>query len=251
MPGKKAIFIDSANLFHAGRVLGIGSFNFTRLMKFLVQDVGECHELHQRPKYVAAPHRLAVIRKILGAAGFEPVDSVSFQSKDDALIIKAISELPDGIEELVLVSADADYPECLRAAKLRGIRVYVVATDTLDAQNSNRSMVSESMKNEFIFVDIANFKDQVMQKAWVDRAGVDYTSGVAEDGGGVTSETQRSAQSRQLSRHAKNVCIELLLTDNPSTVAELWQELSVLIAKLSNLRVTAKVSVSGEVETSS
>lgn len=171
--GTKAIFVDGASLFHMGRVLGIGEFKFQALYDFLVNEVGECRNLFGRPFYVLSAEILDRKTKALSRAGFEGVNADTKNSLDDKFIIRKLREIDSNqVEEIVLVSADADYHSSLADKNGQGIRIYRVATKLPDPRH-NRPMINMEIAEAFNFIELNDFKEKIMARAWRDASGDD------------------------------------------------------------------------------
>ncbi len=159
----KAIFIDGASLRHMLRVLGVKKCSHRALFSILTERVGYAH-VCGKPFYTVAPgyYELAIN---LEFAGFETVIVQSAGEEDDKLIKKKIEEIgPDSISELVLVSADGGFEQCVWKKAAQGVEIYIVATRLIDPKNG-RPMISYRLLKDhkrFHFVELADFKQLLL-----------------------------------------------------------------------------------------
>lgn len=170
--GFKRIIVDGPSAGNMGRVNAIKT-DFIKFCKILVERVGGINLCSQTPEYIFPPAAES-IRKALITAGFEPVLADTAGSADDAEIRRKI-RLTDSrvVSELILVTCDLrDFLPELRAKKAEGIDIYIVATKTPDPRNGLPMLAADSIEiidAEFHFVELADFKDEIMREQWVDR----------------------------------------------------------------------------------
>lgn len=230
----KAIFVDGANLFNCGRILGIGRFNFAKLLEVLT-NIGDDKEIFERPVYTIPAYKMEQFGKVLNSTGFKPVEASSFHGSDDNFIKNGIINLPDTVSEIVLVSADADFLTCIRAAARKGVKVFVVSTNTQDS-NSGKTMISQQMKDEFSFVDLADFKDMIMLGPWIPKENLnndDIENGVRSTGDG--RGTQRGDKYRSL-------VIQITMDGRPSDIARLLDSMTQITADFPSVQMTINLT---------
>lgn len=174
----RAVFVDSASLSHMRRPLGIGEFNFRDLFEVLTKKIGGNTPVKAFPPVcvISSDKKLKNVRMGLGFSGFEvvPVEMTRGGGEDDAVIIQKIEALdPKKVNEIVIVSADSGYLNALLAKKAQGVeRVYWVA---MQGNGTNgRPLISRYLTDlfesgDFIFVDLAQFKTEIMRIPWVEK----------------------------------------------------------------------------------
>ncbi len=142
------------------RLMGMQRFSYKKLCRVLTEEVGVKPVLG-KPFYTVPPAH-CMMALDLEEAGFEAVMIQSMGEEDDKLIKKKIMALAAGaISELVLVSADGGFAECVLEKAGKGVEVYIVATRLLDPKD-HKSMLSYRLLNEqFHFVELARFKDSL------------------------------------------------------------------------------------------
>ena len=96
--------------------------------------------------------------------------------QDDQYIIDQIRALPPEVTEIVLVSSDQGYVECLRERAATGVKVFWAATRNV-YPNQERRALSEDLEplfnSIFTFIELADFKDEIMRTPWVEKAHVE------------------------------------------------------------------------------
>lgn len=227
----KAIYIDGPSFFHIGRVLGIGQFNFQALYRILVEKIGECREIFNgKPIYVLPSRKAQEMRKPLENVGFEVVACDPTESKDDKFIIREIKRLSvENISEVVLVSADGDYFACLEEKKGAGVKVYLVAT----AQNDPRRdtpMLSDITKGAFNFIELGDFKNEIMKRPWIDNPMADKTDVVTQ---------QKEMRNNGAATLAK---VNLKLVGCGATIGQLLSEVAVLTGRYRGIEVSCSIT---------
>lgn len=141
-------------------------------LQILLSEIGGARELIAKPVFTISDRfKFAEGQsKRVRTAGFEPTVMSTTGGADDQFIIGRIRELdPKKVAEIVLVAADRDYTPELSEKAAQGIKVFWVAV-----RGSNRSgnpMISPDLEEifengKFHFVDLAQFKDRIMNTPW-------------------------------------------------------------------------------------
>ncbi len=176
MPKKKAkaVFVDGPSFSFMRPILGIDHVKYHVLFKILTEEIGTASKIHPKPLWtissnVPYPQSLA---KRFESAGFDAFITSTINGADDQLIIDTIRKLkPSEVSDIVIVTADQDYAPVLSEKAKKGIKIWWVATRGLD--HEGRSMLSRSLdplfETEFNFVELANFKERIIQTPWTHR----------------------------------------------------------------------------------
>lgn len=164
--GKKAIIVDGASFYNMMRCLGVRRPKISVLRKILGKKIGT-EKVYGYPIFTLSLKNSHVLfEEQMRQQGFEPVVKDSKTGKDDEYIIRAIESIdPKRIKEIILVSSDGDYIECLTKKASEGIKIYWVATKAIDPR-SNRPVVGAELRYSFVsgvfqFIELAEFKDQL------------------------------------------------------------------------------------------
>lgn len=215
--GKKAIFVDGQSFFHMTRNLGIGSIKFKQFMDILVKEIGDCRDLVEKPLYVINHAGALILRKPISYAGFYLLASRTGSGKDDKAIISRIENLPPDVTEIVLVSTDSDYYPALQAKSESGVKVFVLATEQ---EQNRRSTLSDLMKESFIFVELAQYKERIMRSEFVARdPNADSEAGTSRAG-----------------RRMLVMEVAITMIDVPGIVGNFYADMADIIAKYPGMR---------------
>jgi len=172
MADTKFLIVDGPSSFHMGRVNGIGKFNYKKFFEFLTKGVGAAVNIFGKPVYVLPPSQEEKKKKALEYSGFEVQVVDTAGSLDDEYIRERIKQInPEQVSEIILVSSDIlDYLSVLETKIKAGIKVIVVATQTIDPKSDNSMLVSNfaDLLNDagIEFVELGGFKESIMLDAW-------------------------------------------------------------------------------------
>lgn len=229
----RAVFVDGASLSWMREPLGIGKYNLSGLYEVLTKRVGQVlppAELLRRPIYTVNSEGMRAVSKNLKTAGFEPI-LFEYQGHDDQIIISQINGLsPVEVSEIVLVTADQDFVECVRDKAQKGVKVYWVATNY--KSGDGHPMVGQ-MLEEFIdktenveFVELANFKEQIMRASWE----------VRERQPQVGGEDEKKTQTEEI----KFVKITLSTTATHDKIFEVLRAVMGVVAKFPEVKYSVE-----------
>ena len=165
-----AILIDGESLFSMRRTLGIGNIHFRNLYKILTSEIGTLREVTRTPLITFAPSRSG-LEKMLQRARFAPKFISPEESADDQFIIHEIQNLDAAeVGELVLVTNDSDFIECVQAKKDLGIAIYWVYCKGKGSDEEEYSSVSPDLfQYDFNFYDLGRFRERIMLSPYSQR----------------------------------------------------------------------------------
>ncbi len=171
---KKAIFVDGENTRRMMQDILSIKADFRVLYEILAQEIGRIKVLAQgSPLIVIPPSGFGSFGHALSTFGFNVVEKDPKTEEDDLFIVQEIEKVdPSEVGEIIIVSADFRYIDCLLEKVRAGIKVYWVATKQLRIDDQ-RSMVGkrlvELLGNEFEFVELAKYKERLTLSPYVDR----------------------------------------------------------------------------------
>lgn len=176
MADTKAVFVDGNSLFYMLKGLGIGKTKDPVLFEILTKEVGKASRCFGRPVLVLWSDqvkdntRAKYLEKVVG------YELVSVEKKeggeDDLEIIKRIEALsPEEVSEIVLVSCDVmDFLPCLKAKIALGIKVWLVASRTLNSRGKSMLTSMVDLPSENIqFVELGEYSERIIREPWVDK----------------------------------------------------------------------------------
>lgn len=166
---RKAIFVDHASLLFMAETLGCDRVNYRMLYKFLTTKVGKLTDV----SYVVStlsPFADEQFKKLLARAGFEVILIESGEGKDDQALIDRIKLLhAEKVGELVVVTSDSDFVPVLSLKAREGMYIHLVATKTPDPGDGHIALGADLRdrleRNEYLFTDVADFKDMIFFKS--------------------------------------------------------------------------------------
>ncbi len=169
----RAVFVDGASFSWMRKPLGIGRYDLSKLYSVLAEQIGYPGlKLWKWPVYTLTPEGQAV-GKILRTLGFDVILS-EYPNHDDQTIISQIKALdPAVVKEIVLVSADQDFVDCVREKAQQGVKVYWTAT--IFMANGETPMMSRVLldfiekTDNVTFVELGQFKGKLMREPWEER----------------------------------------------------------------------------------
>lgn len=168
-PAKKmAIFIDGANLWNMGRIMGIGKMDHRFLYKLLTQLGDPALPLACRPVVTTNSERQL---KTLEALDYEPVYTESRNGTDDRILIERIRELDLAeVVRVVMVTSDGDFYKIANELVEQGVEVWIVGTKT-KSPGTGGPMLSHALNDpeKFHLVELADYLDRLMLAPWVER----------------------------------------------------------------------------------
>ena len=174
MDKKKAIFIDGESLRRMMQdVFGIKA-DFRVLKEILVSEIGQARALAEGSPLITWPSTgMGSWGDAISTFGFNVVKKDPRTEEDDLFIVKSIAEVdPAEVEEIIIVSADFRYIDCLLEKVNAGIKVYWVVTRQ-ERSDDQKSMVgkrlSELLGKEFAFVELADYKDRLTLSLYVNK----------------------------------------------------------------------------------
>ena len=169
----RAIFIDGGSLSWMREPLGIKEFENRGVYEVLVDHVGSA-PLVGKPVYTISVEGADKVGKKLKFIGFELVVYTE-RGEDDRAIIDRIEKIdPTEVSEIVMVSADLDFAEALNKKAEAGVKIYWAATRNIVSGKTpmiGRELERILTSGRFEFVELANFKGQLMRSPWEERAG--------------------------------------------------------------------------------
>lgn len=176
MADAKAIFVDGNSLFYMLKGLGIGKTKDPVLFEILTKEVGEASGCFGRPVLVLWSDQVkdsTRTKYLERVVGYEVVGVEKKKGgEDDLEIIKRIEALsPEDVSEIILVSCDVmDFLSCLRAKIALGIKVWLVASKTLNSEGKSMLTSRVDLPSENIqFVELGEYSERILREPWVDK----------------------------------------------------------------------------------
>lgn len=166
---KMAIFIDGANLWNMGRIMGIGKMDHRFLYKLLTSLGDPVLPLACRPIVTTNSERQMKTLEILD---YEPVYTESKNGTDDRVLIEKIRELDLAeVSRVVMVTNDGDFYKIANELFERGVEVWIVGTKTRNP-GTGGPMLSHVLNEpeKFHLVELADYHDRLMLAPWVERS---------------------------------------------------------------------------------
>lgn len=175
---RKAVFIDNPSLDYMAKALGLsGKFgiNYSELFDVLANEVGSRKALHIVLITVRPGAKESFI-KFLKGRRYDVVQVESKDGRDDKELIKRIESLrvPEVVDEITVVTSDADFVPPLSAKARQGAYINIVATERPDAdgrQAMGSGLKERIERKEFRFFELEQWKARLKfeRKDWVER----------------------------------------------------------------------------------